>query len=537
MAKKTIDNTRPKINWHASSANFALENTKSSTSGLSSKQAQERLTQYGENALPQKKPRSIIFMLLEELINPIVLILLVAMAFSFVVGEWVDALVILAIVMIDAVMGAVQAKRAERVASSLSNMIKVKAKVLRDGKKVEVDSHQLVPGDIVYLESGDKVSADMRIIECSNFTVNEALLTGESINATKDAKIVAENAPLGDRSCMVFSGSSVITGRAKCVVVETGLGTEIGHIATNLNNVKKQKSPLNIRIEKFSKQISVLIVGVAVVIFLIMLLQGNPMKDIFLVVIALAVSAMPEGLPLAVTMALTIASNRMGKNNVVVKHLNAVESLGSCTVIATDKTGTLTLNEQTAKLVTLPDGKEFGVTGSGYNDKGKVECDDPKYLASIDDIALLGMLNNEASISKSGDEWVYFGDSMDIAFKVLGLKMHTNTSECRVVKQIPYESENKYSAVFFEHDGKRYCTAKGSLEKILEFSNTMRIGGNLIDLDRQEIDMQNQNLAQRGYRVIALAVKEIEKKEDYTDQDLVDMSFLGLVSFIEPVRP
>ena len=215
----------------------------------------------------------------------------------------------------------------------------------------------------------------MRIVECSNFTVDEALLTGESINAVKDIEEVKENSPLGDRHCMVFSGSSVITGRAKCVVVETGINTEIGKISNNLNTVKDQKSPLNIRIAKFSKQISVAIVAIAVIIFVIMLLQHNPIKDIMLVVIALSVSAMPEGLPLAVTMALTVASNRMSKNNVVVKHLNAVESLGSCTVIATDKTGTLTLNEQTAKIITLPDNSEFEVTGSGYNDKGSLICD------------------------------------------------------------------------------------------------------------------------------------------------------------------
>ncbi|MBE7075745.1 MAG: HAD family hydrolase [Clostridiales bacterium] len=537
MRKKKKDVQRPKTKWYTNSIDFAFEKTKSTSAGLTTAQAEARLKQNGENTLPQKKPKSFFVMLFHELINPIVLILLVAMAFSFIVGELLDGFVILGIVMIDAIIGAIQAKRAERVATSLSNMIKVKAKVLRDGKKIEVESNKLVVGDIVFLESGDKISADMRIIECSNFTVDEALLTGESINATKDVDSVKEGASLGDRTCMVFSGSSVITGRAKCVVVETGLNTEIGNIATNLNTVKDEKSPLNIRIAKFSKQISIAIVAIAVIIFVIMLIQQNPLKDIFLVVIALAVSAMPEGLPLAVTMALTIASNRMGKNNVVVKHLNAVESLGSCTVIATDKTGTLTLNEQTAKIVNLPDGAEFKISGSGYNDKGKLECKEPKYKEDIYQMAVMGVLNNESQLTKNEDKFTYFGDSIDIAFKVFGLKMRVKTEEYNIVKQIPYESENKYSAVFFEENDKRFCTVKGSLEKVLEFSTKMRVGGKDVALNREEIEKQNESLAKRGYRVIALAVGKTTKKQNYEESDIKNLTFIGLVGFIDPVRP
>lgn len=535
--KKSIETETSKKNWHSNSINYAFKNVKSSKDGLTSEQAQQRLKEYGENTLPQKKEKPFILMLLKEFANPIILILLVAMTFSFVVGELLDGFVILGIIMIDAVIGAVQEKRAERVASSLSQMIKVKAKVLRDGRKIEIESKNLVVGDIVFLESGDKVSADMRIVECSNFTVDEALLTGESINATKDINEVKSEAPLGDRSCMVFSGSSVITGRAKCVVVETGTNTEIGKISTNLNTVKDQQSPLNIRIAKFSKQISIAIVAISVLIFIIMLLQGNPFKDILLVVIALAVSAMPEGLPLAVTMALTVASNKMGKKNVVVKHLNAVESLGSCTVIATDKTGTLTLNEQTAKLITLPNGKEFSIAGSGYNDVGKVECEDQNYVNHISRIALMGVLNNESQIKKEKGKFSYFGDSIDIAFKVLGLKMKTKTKDCKIIKQIPYESENKYSSVFFEEDNKTYCTVKGSLEKVLQFSSKMQIDGKDIELNKKAIEKQNEHLAKRGYRVIALAVGKVNKKQKYDEQDIKDLTFIGLVGFIDPVRP
>ncbi|MBO5021851.1 MAG: HAD-IC family P-type ATPase [Clostridia bacterium] len=521
-----------KENWHASAENEVLDKMQSSYAGLTSQEASARLEKYGKNLLPRKKPAPFVLLLLKEFINPIVLILLVAMAFSFAVGELLDGFVILGIVLIDAVIGGVQEKRAQRVASSLAGMIKVKAKVLRDGQKVEIDSQNLAIGDIVYLESGDKVSADMRILECSNFTVDEALLTGESINAIKNVGVAKETSPLGDRSNMVFSGSSVITGRAKCVVVSIGTATEIGKISTKLNTVKDQKSPLNIRIAKFSKQISVAIVAVAVIVFIIMLIQGSPFREIMLIVIALAVSAMPEGLPLAVTMALTVASNRMGKQNVVVKNLNAVESLGSCTVIATDKTGTLTLNEQTAKIITLPSGEEFEVTGSGYNDSGKIICKEDNCTKQIARLALMGASNNEATFKKVGEKFEYFGDSIDIAFKVLGAKAGVKEN-LKVLKTIPYESENKYSALYFEENGKKYCTVKGSLEKVFQFSSKMTNGESEVPLDRAKIEEQNTALASRGYRVIALAVGEVESENG----EIKNLTFIGLVGFIDPVRP
>ena len=521
--------------WHTYDVDKTLNDLSSTKKGLTSDEANARLAKYGQNTLPQKKPTSIFVMFFREIINPIVLILLVAMAFSFVVGEWLDGFVILGIVMIDAVIGTIQSKRAERIASSLSNMIKVKAKTLRDGKKQEVDSSNLVPGDIVFLESGDKISADMRILSCSNFTVDEALLTGESINALKSVDAVDAKASLGDRTCMVFSGSSVITGRATCVVVETGHNTQIGDIATNLNEVKDEKSPLTIRINKFSKQISIAIVAVAVIIFVIMLIQGNPFREIFLCVIALAVSAMPEGLPLAVTMALTIASNRMSKNNVVVKNLNAVESLGSCTVIATDKTGTLTLNEQTAKIITLLDGSEYKIAGSGYNLDGKVECDDDN-LQKLEHLAKLGKINNEAEFARDGEGYKYFGDSIDIAFKVMAEKMNASIDEFKTLHRIPYESENKYSAVFYQKDGKAYVTVKGSVEKLLELCSSMQDGDKINKIDSKKILEQNENLAKRGYRIIAVADGEIDKKDTYSESDLQNLTLLGLVGFIDPVR-
>ena len=284
--------------------------------------------------------------------------------------------------------------------------------------------------------------------------------------------------------------------------------------------------------EKFSKQISILVIIIAIILTILLYFKNVDGKEIFLSVIALSVSAMPEGLPLALTMALTIASNKMAKKNVIVKKLNSVESLGSCTVIATDKTGTLTLNEQTAKKIVFPEGNINLIDGIGYNLEGKIQCDDENRTKNL---ALLGFVNNE-SIVKKKENLEVMGNSIDIAFKILGYKAGIESEEVEIIKLIPYESENKYSAAFYKKDGKVHCTVKGSLEKILAYSSTMNENGNIVNLDINKINNQNENLAKEGFRVIALADAIIEEKDDYNENDIKDLCFMGLVAFIDPVR-
>lgn len=538
MKKKNtkVEHVKPVIPWHAKDVDFVFKETKSTIDGLSTQEAEKRLAANGKNELPKKKAKSIWKMILDELFNPIILLLLVATVLSFISKEIVDACVIIFIIMVDLVMGVVQERKAQRIASSLMDMIKMSVKTLRDGEKTLIDSTSLVVGDIVFLESGDKVSADIRIIECSNLKVDEAILTGESLNAEKVTDVIKEDALLGDRKNMLFAGSSVITGRVTGIVVKTGVNSEIGTIATNINDQKDEKSPLDIRIKKFSTQITIAVVIAAALIFLLLYLQGNELKSIFLAVVALAVSAIPEGLPLSVTVALTIASNKMGKKNVVVKRLNAVESLGSCTVIATDKTGTLTLNEQTAKIIMLPNDTEFAIGGGGYNDEGEAITSDVKNMKFADEIALMGAINNEAKLYKRDGKFKSFGDSIDVAFLALGLKRKAKVQECNVVSRIPYESENKYSAVFYEKESKIHCTAKGSLEVILGFSNKMRVGDKFVDVDAEKITKQNERLARLGYRVIALAAGEIKTNAKLDESGIKNLTFLGLVGFIDPIR-
>ena len=498
MYKFTIEEVFKKVN--------------SDINGLSNKEILKRLEKDGYNTLPKKKDESFLHIFVKELKDPIVILLVITTIFSLFIGEVVDALAIFFIIIVDLLLGSIQEWKAGKSVSNLSNMIEVNTLVKRDGEESSIHASNLVVGDIVFLTSGDKISADMRIIECNNFTVDESVLTGESIAVNKNIEVIDKKVAISDMKNMVFAGTTVSTGRAICVVTGTSLNTEIGKIASKVATTKKEKSPLTIRMDKFSKQISIAIIIIAIVIAFILSFKNISFNEIFLSVVALSVSAMPEGLPLALTMALTITSNRIYKKHVIVKKLNSVESLGSCTYIASDKTGTLTINKQMAKRIVFPDGEEFDVDKDNVIDK------------NVRFISELGYINNEAIMNKDKK---YLGDSIDIAFKILGNKLDVDGSNINILKRIEYESEKQYSAVFYEKNGKNYCTVKGSLEKILSFCSTRL---------RRKIMSQNELLAKDGYRVIAIAYKEIEKKKEYSEKDLERLMFVGLVAFIDPVR-
>lgn len=492
-----------------------------SEDGLKDNDVQDRLIKYGKNEIPKAKSTSILKIFLAQFINPMEFILIATVILSFVVGENIDAIALIFIILVDVLMGTYEEWKAKKDAESLSLMIKSMSRVIRDGKEVEIDSSMVVLGDIMVLESGTRISADGRIIECHNFQVDESPLTGESLNVLKNKDVLKGEFSLADRSNMVYAGTTVVTGRALVVVTSTGIKTEIGKIADKVANTEEEKSPLTIRTEKFSRQIMALIIIIAIITGCILAYKGYEVHEIFICVIALAVSAMPEGLPLALTMALTIASKRMAKKNVIVKKLNSVESLGSCTVIASDKTGTLTVNEQTARRIVLEDGSSFSVTGTGYNDDGEVIPSSGADISKAKELVLLGAINNEAHLEKVNEEWVAFGDSIDIAFLCLAKKIKLGRMP-KVIESIPYESENQYSAVYYEEDGKLYCTVKGSLEKVMSFSCK----------DDKYIE-ENVKLTKEGFRVIALASGVVSSTEV---KDLKNLDFKGMVAFIDPIR-
>ena len=515
-----------------------LKELNTSLEGLSSDEIVSRNNKYGKNELPKKKKDSIFKIFIMEFANSITIIMFVAAILSFFIKEYTDAIAITFIMLVDATMGTIQEYRANKSAEALSNMIKAKAQVIRDGKEMEIDASELTIGDIVLLQSGVKVSADGRILECSNLTIDESILTGESIASHKNNLVSNKEQSISDSKNMVYAGTSVLTGRATVVVTNIGSNTEIGKIATKVINTEDTPSPLTIRMNKFTKQISVLIIAVALIILVVLLSSGVSLNEVFMTVVGLAVSAMPEGLPLALTLALTIGSSRMGKKSVIVKKLNAVESLGSCTVIASDKTGTLTVNEQTAKKIVLPNNSIYDISGTGYNYDGEI-TGDKKYFEDVLNIGKVGSLNNEAGLTIEDNIVSYYGDSIDIAFLTLGKKLDIDISKIDKLASIPYESENKYSAVYFKDEEYTVCSVKGSVETVFEFCNSMKYGDEVVPLDKENILKQNEELARNGYRVIAIAASSInnfEKKEFYEKKDIPNLIFLGLVGFIDPIR-
>ena len=513
-------------NFEKMNKNKIFKELNTSINGLKNEDVKKRLKKYGINELPKESVKTLWQIFFESFKDPIIYVLIVASVLSLIAGELVDGVAIILIILIDAIVSTIQEYKAEKNSEALKDLIKFKVKVIRDSKQLEVDSSTIVPGDIILLESGTQVTADAKIINSTNLTIDESVLTGESIGVNKSS----------EENSIVYAGTSVLTGRAMAVVFSTGINTEVGKIAEKVTTTEESKSPLTIRMEKFSKQITFIIIAISIVIAFVLFNKNYKPLEIFLSVVALSVSAMPEGLPLAVTLALTIGSNKMGKRNVIVKKLNSVESLGSCTVIASDKTGTLTVNEQTAKKIVLPSGEMFDISGNGYNDDGEVTSLNDSNLENAKYISSLCKLNNEGALELNDGKWEYFGDSIDVAFLALAKKAKIDDNSYPIVWDIPYESEKKYSAVFYQKDNKNYCTVKGSLEVILEFCDYSYVNGRRVKLNKEEIIAQNESLSSNGYRVIAVCDGEVSKLDKYSENDIKNLNFVGLVAFIDPVR-
>lgn len=518
-------------NYYLMSTKETLQNLKTTKEGLSTKEATKRINTYGPNSLPKSKQKTYIQIFLSEFKSPICYILLITMLLSFIIGEYIDGIFILFVVLIDALLGSIQEYKSSKSAEALKSIVKVETKVLRDNKEVILSSDEVTLGDIVYLESGNIIPADIRIIECHNLQVDESILTGESIPREKTSHKLTKEAAINDRNNMCFQGTNITRGRCIGVVTSISKETQIGKIATEVLTSKEELSPLQIRMNKFTKDLGLLAAILALIVTFILYIKGYTAKEIFFLVIALSVSAIPEGLPVVITLVLSISSDKMAKENVIVKKLNSVEALGSTTLIASDKTGTLTMNEQTARIILLPNNNAFTVTGEGYNDQGKIEGKDTKKLQNI---IKEGLYNNEASLSKQNTTWTSFGDKIDVALLSLGYKYGLESMDFRtnVIDRIPYESENAYSAVFFKENNTTYISVKGDLEKILSFTTNKT--------DKEKIRKQNTSLAKEGYRVIAFAsakIKNFKQKETYTNKDIPPLTFTGLIGFIDPIRP
>jgi magnesium-transporting ATPase (P-type) len=505
--------TASKVSWHALNDAEVLARTRSCRQGLTGNEATARLGQYGPNRLPGKPPPGLGTIFLHQFLSPLIYILIVAGLVSLAIREWTDGGFIFAVILLNALLGTFQEWKAERSAAALQQLLRISCRVRRDNHVQDLDAEKLVPGDIVVLESGSRIPADLRLLEIQNLFVDESLLTGESQAVLKQAGVYPEATPLSERGNLAFAGTSVARGRGLGVVVATAQWTEIGSIATAVATTAEAKPPLVIRMEQFARQVSYLVLGFVVLLAMVAFWQGTPFNEVFLMAVALAVSAIPEGLPVAMTVALSIATTRMANRNVIVRKLTAVEGLGSCTCIASDKTGTLTVNRQTVRQVWLPEGASYRVTGEGYAGSGKVTRIDGSVPAVAEserlrELALAGILCNEASLRFAFGEWLHQGDVMDVALLALahklGLDPEAETDRHIVLGDIPFESEQRYAARFVRGEDS-VCIVKGAVEQVLDFCDSMAGVGGPVPIDALEVEGETLRLGREGYRVLAIA--------------------------------
>jgi len=520
--------------------------------GLTATEAAERLQRFGPNQLPEKRSETPLSIFIGQFNSPFIYVLLAAGLVSLGLGQKLNGIFIFVVLIINATIGTVQEYSAQRATEALKKMVPHFASVIRDGITQQIDATQVVPGDSVLLVSGDKVPADLLLRSCQDLLVNESILTGESLAANKQvATPTDETALISEKTDYAFAGTIVTHGRGMGEVIATGSQSQVGLIASELGVRETIKPPLLQRIERFTLRVSVGVMLIIALIFLITLLRGQDLATVFLLGVALAVSAIPEGLPAAITVALAIGMRRMAKVNVIVRKLVAVESLGSCTYIASDKTGTLTVNEMTVKTILLPDGQRFNVSGQGLDLHGEIAAtavdNDETDCASVsvnEDTGALarlvrcGLLANEAQLTLHNNEWLVSGDGVDLAFLVLAAKQGFDHQHAErdypELSRIPYESENAFSACVNRIDGQSHVHVKGSAERVLSMCGSNVTGNALVAAD---ILQQVDDLAGQGYRVLALAYGQMPADAVALDQPLAELTFLGLVGMIDPLRP
>jgi magnesium-transporting ATPase (P-type) len=535
--------------WHTISTEEILREFSSTESGLSEAEATLRRERYGKNSLLVREPPGPARIFIAQFKSPLIFVLLIAAVISAGIGDFKDAAFIFLVLLINAVIGAYQEYRAEQGARALQSILRGSARVLRAGKEKTILSEDVVPGDIVHLDAGLHVPADLRLLHAAGLNIDESILTGESAAVEKRVAIFELTTPLAERRNMAFAGTTVMNGIAVGVVTATGPGTEVGRIARSVNLSPPSKSPLIIRMERFSMRIGIAVLLASTVMAIIILSRGVPLIEVFFFAVALAISAIPEGLPVSITVALSIAASRLANRNVIVRHLAAVEGLGSCTVIATDKTGTLTLNQQTARIIALPSGKFYHSTGSGYHGEGQIltrtndvpDHEENRRLALLIRVAVLA---SEGSLFLENETWIHSGDTMDVAIHALAYKQGLNPDEIRCCSteehRIPFDSQRQYAAAFYHtKDGARIAV-KGGVEVVLDHCRTILAEEGEIPLDPEVIEKQIHELAHAGFRILAVAEGSGTGHGGLLTSERTipsDMTFLGLVGFLDPVRP
>lgn len=512
-------------------------------SGLTEDAASRRREEFGKNRLREAERRSAWEILVEQFKSLVVLLLVVAAGVSFVFGEFIDGFAILAVVVINAAIGFFTELRAVRSMEALQELGDVQAKVRRNGEVQEVNAEELVPGDIAILEGGDVVTADMRLLEAAKLQANESALTGESVPVGKQVEPVEADAPVAERASMVFKGTAITRGSGVAVVVTTGMETELGEISELVEEAEAEQTPLEERLDKLGHRLIVVTLVIAALVAVAGIVRGREILQMIETAIALAVAAIPEGLPIVATIALARGMRRMAKRNALVNRLAAVETLGGTNVICTDKTGTLTENQMTLTELTLTNG-EVHVSGEGLELEGEFSRDDEDVSPEEDSLlrrALeVGVLCNNATLPSADAEEDAIGDPVEIALLVAGAKAGIRRDqlleELPEEREVAFDPEVKMMATFHQADGRFRVAVKGAPEAVLNASNGLANGEDESELDDEEREAwreRNEQMAEQGLRVLAVA----EKRVDDPDADpYKSLNFLGLVGLLDPPR-
>ena len=535
-------------NWYTRSTDEVLHALNSSRTGLTETEAKKRLTGYGPNELQGKKKTPPVIVFLKQFLSPLIYVLVVAAVISMVVGHFIDAWVIIGVLLANAVVGFTQEIRAEKAMEALNRLAAPKAKVRRNGVIKQLPAREIVPGDIIFLETGDKVPTDARLIETSNLKINESPLTGESMPVEKHARGIAEDVPLADRKNIAYMGTIITYGRATAVATVTGMSTEIGKIANAIQDVKPEPTPLQKSIAKLSKYIIFIVLGILVILVISGILRGLEWFDLFLIAVAAGVSAIPEGLPAIVTVVLALGMRTMAHRNAIIRKLVAVETLGSATVICSDKTGTLTLNEMTVRSI-FTDARWINVTGEGYEPKGNFQ-EDIRNIDPNDDEALkmhlrIGVLCNDALLTSDNGNSTIYGDPTEGALVVAAAKAGMVKEVLEKyhprIAEIPFQSEKQYMATLHSESNGRAVFMKGSVEKVLAFSQSIMKNNRVVPLteaDKQAVLHATSVMGKQALRVMATAYLDVSADFEDLTEDYIrgKMVFAGLSGMADPPR-
>jgi magnesium-transporting ATPase (P-type) len=542
------DEKRPAAtSWHALPAQAVLDRLGSSSGGLGSTEVEARREHHGRNRLPESRPRSALRRLLAQFHNVLIYVLLAAALVTLLLQHWLDASVIIGVVVVNALIGFIQEGKAEDALAAIRQMLSPRTMVIRDGHRTTIDAAELVPGDILPLQAGDKLAADVRLLQAKGLRIDEAALTGESVPVEKAATACPERAVLAERRSMAYSGTLITAGQGLGVVTATGATTELGRISILVAGVQQLQTPLLRQMDIFSRRLSVAIVAVALLAFAFgVLLRDYSAADMFLAAVGLAVAAIPEGLPAILTITLAIGVQQMAAKHAIIRRLPAVETLGSLTTICSDKTGTLTRNEMVVRAIVLPE-VELAVSGSGYDPHGAFSVDDCDYPIGSDETALLAlrgvMLCNDAELRNEDGQWTIHGDPMEAALSVAGIKAGLDPAkESRQyprVDLIPFDSQHRFMATLHhDHLGDHFVLIKGAPEQLLRRCGREHAPQGARPFEAARWERRLEDLGAQGYRVLAVAVKGLPgTPNELTFADVDDgLVLLGLFGLIDPPR-